>query len=125
MVRLSLVLLIGVVAFRTLLAEPFRMAPLDASGLIPYFIEPAVEGSGFRPGDDVLAMWALEEWARSTGGAIRFERAARPDAALLRIAWLPWAEDAALGRMEPMIVDGREGASIEIRPDEGRFRPSI
>jgi hypothetical protein len=103
----------------------FRIMLLDASGTIPYFIDPGVEGSGFRPGDDVLARWALEEWGRSTGGAVRFERAARPEAALLRISWLPWAEDAALGRMEPTIVDGREGAAIAIRPDERRFRPSI
>jgi hypothetical protein len=125
---LWLAVLMASLLVRTALADPesrFRIMPLDASGTISYYFDPGVEGSGFRPGDDVLAMWALEEWARSTNGAFRFERVSRPDAALLRISWLPWAEDAALGRMEPMIVDGREGASIAIRPDEGRFRPSI
>ena len=125
---LWLAVLIATILVRTALADPesrFRIMPLDASGTIPYFIDPGVEGSGFRPGDDVLAMWALEEWARSTDGAVRFERAVRPDAALLRISWLPWAEDAALGRMEPLMVDHGEGASIVIRPDERRFRPSI
>jgi Matrixin len=107
-------------------SEPrFRLVPLEASGVIPYFIDEGVDGSGFRRGDQALAMWALEEWARSTDRALRFERAARPDAALLRFSWLPWAEDGALGRMDPMLVEGHDGASISIRPDERRFRPSI
>jgi hypothetical protein len=99
--------------------------PLEASGVIPYFIDEGVEGSGFRPGDRDLAMWALEEWSRRAGGMLRFEPAVRPDAALLRFSWLPWAEDAALGRMDPTTVDGYESASITVRPDENRFRPSI
>jgi hypothetical protein len=106
--------------------EPrFRLKPLDSSGSIPYFITAAVDGSRFRPGDGELAEWALQEWVRSTGVALRFERVQREDAALLRFLWLPWAEDAALGRMEPATVYGREGATITVRPDEDHFRPSI
>jgi hypothetical protein len=105
--------------------ERFRLSPLDASGAIPYFIADGVERSRFRAGDSQLAAWALQEWQRSTGGVLRFERVEREEAALLRFAWLPWAEDAALGRMDPAVVNGREGASITVRPDEDRFRPSI
>jgi hypothetical protein len=98
--------------------------PLDESGLIPYVIADGADRSRFRAGDRQLAVWALEEWQRSAGGALRFE-AYGEDAALLRFGWLPWAEDAALGRMAPAVVNGRAGASIVIRPDEDRFRPSI
>jgi hypothetical protein len=107
-------------------SEPrFRLRPLDASGLIPYFIDQGVNGSQYRPSDRALAQWALEEWARSARGALRFERADRSEDALLRFSWLPWAEDAALGRMEPSTLNGRASASIIVRPDEARFRPSI
>jgi hypothetical protein len=124
---LALVLLIG--AFSTLIAaspEPrFRLKPLDESGLIPFFIAEAADGSRFKAGDDELAAWALEEWERSSGGVLRFARVERDDDALLRFSWLPWAEDAAMGRMDQATVSGRDGASITVRPDESRFRPSI
>jgi Matrixin len=122
------VLLVAALASATVLAEPeerFRLVPLDASGLIPYFIADGAERSQFRAGDSQLALWALEEWQRSAGGTLRFERADHEDAALLRFAWLPWAADAALGRMDPRMVSGHPGASITVRPDEDRFRPSI
>lgn len=120
--------LIGALALRTVVAAPeprFRVKPLDPSGVIPYFISEATDGSRFRPGDNELAEWALQEWTRSAGGLLRFERVEQDDAALLHFFWLPWAEDAALGRMDPATVNGHEGASITVRPDEDRFRPSI
>ena len=116
------------VALRTVSAEPelrFRVKPLDASGAIPYFIAEAADGSRFRPGDLELAEWALQEWRRSANGALRFERVEQEDAALLRFFWLPWAEDGALGRMEPDTASGRGGAEITVRPDEAKFRPTV
>jgi matrixin len=119
---------LAALASAAVLAEPedrFRLMPLDASGLIPYFIAEGAERSQFRAGDRQLAAWALEEWQRSTDGMLRFERVGREEVALLRFTWLPWAEDAALGRMDPSIVSGHAAASITVRPDEDRFRPSI
>ena len=119
---------LAAVASQTTAAAPeprFRVKPLDASGLIPYVITEAVEGSRFRPGDRELAEWALQEWARSVDGALRFERVEHEDAALLRFVWLPWAEDGALGRMEPDTAGGRNGADIIVRPDEAKFRPTV
>jgi hypothetical protein len=103
----------------------FRLKPLDQSGLITYFMTPAEDGSRFRPGDRELAEWALQEWARSANGALRFERVEYEDAALLRFSWLRWAEDGALGRMEPDTTSGRGGAAIIVRPDEAKFRPTV
>ncbi len=124
----SNVALLGAVALRTASAEPeqrFRLIPLDPSGLIPYSITEAADGSRFRPGDNQLAEWALQEWMRSTGGLLRFEPVEQDDAALLRFFWLPWAEDGALGRMEPDTTRGRNVAAITVRPDEAKFRPTV
>ena len=103
--------------------ERFRLIP-DATGQIPYVIIAAADGSGYKAGDSELAVWALAEWERSLGGALRF-RAADERTARLRIRWLPWAEDASLGRMEPTRVGDSVVAFLDIRPDEKRFRPSV
>ncbi len=84
-----------------------------------------MDGSRFRPGDNELTEWALQEWMRSTDGLLRFEHVEQDDAALLRFFWLPWAEDGALGRMEPDTTSGRNGAAIIVRPDEAKFRPTV
>jgi hypothetical protein len=102
----------------------FKLIP-DAAGEVSYFIASGVAGSAYRPGDAELAEWALREWERRTGGAVRFRRASEEGAARLRVHWLPWAEDASLGRMEPVPGADRATASLDIRPDENRFRPSI
>jgi hypothetical protein len=104
--------------------ERFTLRP-DASGQIPFFVDAPVEGSGYKAGDSDLATWALREWERSVGGALRFRKADDEATVLLRVRWLPWAEDAALGRMEPTPVGDRVVAFLDIRPDEARFRPSV
>src|SRR5262245_34385241 len=103
---------------------PFTLA-VDANGVIPYFIAPGADRSGYRQADADLAMWALQEWQRSVGGPLRFEPAVTESAATIRVHWLPWSEEAALGRMEPSTENGRLIASVAIRPDEHRFRPTV
>jgi hypothetical protein len=102
-----------------------RVSAVDASGRVPYFIAEGDPGSGVQPGDIELAVWALDEWERRAGGLLRFVRVTHRDQARIRIDWLPWAEDAALGRMEPSTEGEHVVASISVRPDERRFRPSV
>lgn len=102
----------------------FRLTA-DTAGGIPFFIAEPEKGSGYRAGDAELAMWALQEWEHRVGGAIRFRPVRDEASARLRIHWLPWSEDAALGRMEPSTEGGPPTASLDIRPDETRFRPSV
>jgi hypothetical protein len=97
----------------------------DAQGEIPYFVTDGGDNSGYKAGDAELAVWALQEWERWVGGRLRFRKTNDEGAALLRVRWLPWAEDAALGRMEPTPVGNRVVAFLDIRPDEARFRPSV
>jgi len=94
-------------------------------GVIPYFIAKAVDGSGYRAGDEQLVVWALQEWQRRLGGLPRFQQAGSEDAATIRVRFLPWSEEAALGRMEPSDLNGRTIVSLDIRPDEHRFRPTV
>jgi hypothetical protein len=105
--------------------DPGRSAPLDARHVISYFIEAGSGESGYRAGDAQLAVWALQEWERAAGGPLRFHPAATRDEAHLRIAWLPFADDGALGRMQPATVAGRSMATVFIWPDEAHFRPSV
>lgn len=115
---------VACVSFGAHADERFRITP-DSSGQIPYFIAHGVENSGYRAGDSDLAVWALQEWERSAGGSVRFRQTSDEASALLRVRWLPWAEDASLGRMEPTPVGDRLVAFLDIRPDEARFRPSV
>ncbi|NNC66240.1 MAG: matrixin family metalloprotease [Gammaproteobacteria bacterium] len=69
----------------------------------------------FRPSDAELATLALHDWARSAHGQLSFSPA--PEAsALLRVYWVE-ASFGQYGEMRPLVVDGRRGASVYIRPD--------
>lgn len=99
------------------------LGPLDGEGRVTYFISEGVEGSGFRAADKDLALWALQEWERSAGGMLKFEPG--PEAtALVRVRWVP-AGAGQYGEMRRIIVDGRRGAEVFIRPDTDAFGGEI
>jgi hypothetical protein len=108
------------------LAQPGQradFAALDASRPITYHIAPGELGSKYRESDSSLAEWALDEWARASGGILRFEPA--PEAmALVRIYFVE-ANSGYYGEMRPLIVDGRRGAAVFIRPDIEALGPDI
>lgn len=109
---------------REAVRPPFRLS-IDGDGAARYHIAPGVENSGYRESDAELARWALQVWERRLDHAIRFEPVATEAAAAIRVHWLPWSEESALGHMEPLTESGRRIASIDIRPDEHRFRPTV
>jgi hypothetical protein len=96
----------------------------DASGRVTYFIAGGEPGSQFRPGDRELATWALKAWENSLAGALRFEPAPTEDEALVRIYWVP-ASAGQYGEMRPLLVRGRRGAAVYIRPDTNALGESI
>ena len=79
--------------------RPFRLEPLEDDGPVTYFIGEGKPGSQYRPSDRELATWALNAWARSTGGALRFAPSREQDA-LVRINWIN-AEDGLTARCGP------------------------
>ena len=99
---------------------PFFQA-LDVSQPVPVFI--SSEGSGYQPGDDQLAEWALETWAKATNGAIEFE-SSEEDKALLRLYWGP-PRQRRYGEMRPIRVGNRRGAAIFVRSELSGLGPEI
>jgi hypothetical protein len=89
--------------------------PLDITGPIPYFIADGRGKTGFRATDMELARWAVGAWQRMSGNAIRFELAPERSA-LVRLYWAEPTE-GQYGEMETIMIDGRLGAAVYIRPD--------
>ncbi len=99
------------------------LGPLDTSDRITYFIAAGTAGSQFRAADRDLASWALQAWERSANGALRLEPGAE-STALLRVYWVP-ASFGLYGEMRPLVVAGRRGAAVFIRPDTEAFGEQI
>ena len=88
---------------------------LDASGPISYFIAEGAAESGYtRPGDETLAAWALAAWEKAAGGTLHFRRSAEGPV-LIRLHWVP-ASSGQHGEMRPILVNGKRGAMIFVRP---------
>ena len=122
-VGLSIVVAATLYAMAPQAQELRALEPLDRSGRITYFIADGMPGSQYRAGDDDLAEWALKRWEASIGGAIKFEAAAEDDA-LVRIYWVP-ASAGQYGEMRPLLVRGRRGAAVFIRPDTNALGDDI
>jgi hypothetical protein len=97
--------------------------PLDASQPIPYFIADGTGRAGFRATDRELAAWALAAWQRSAGTALRLD-AAPESTAMVRLYWAN-PREGQYGEMRPLIMDGRNGAAVYIRPDMDGLGPEI
>lgn len=102
-------------SLRTATGQERTLGPLDPGGEITYFIAEGDPHSAYRPADRQLAQWALQAWQRNGQGVFHFE-AASEDKALVRIYWVP-AGGGEYGEMRRIIVDGKRGAAVFIRPD--------
>jgi hypothetical protein len=119
--RLALLLLLACGSARA--QEIATIVPLDASGPITYHIAAGEDGSSYRDGDAELALWALRAWERGAGGALRFVPAPE-DESLIRVYFVPPGY-GQYGEMRPLLVDGRRGAAVFIRPDVSALGPDI
>jgi len=72
------------------------------------------EGPSNRPGDHALAEWALEAWRKASGGILAF-RAVGEERARLRLYWV--SQGSLYGEMRPILVQGRQGAAVFVRPE--------
>jgi hypothetical protein len=98
--------------------------PLDTSEPIPYYIADGAGRAGFRAADRELAAWALAAWQRHAGGALGLVAAPQEATALVRLYWAD-AREGQYGEMRPLIVRGRNGAAVYIRPDMDGLGPAI
>lgn len=110
-------LVIGAVAVATMTAAAQTLAPLQplSMGRVTYFIAQGEAGSEFRNTDIELATWALRAWENALGGTLRFEQTPE-DEALVRVHWVA-PNFGMYGEMRPLLVRGRRGAAVYIRPD--------
>lgn len=84
---------------------------------ISYWVDPCppVE-SACRAADRELAEWAIQAWESAGKGAIRVSKAASREKALLRFRWVTQKE-GLYGEARPILVNGRRGAELFIRPE--------
>ena len=71
--------------------------------------------SGCQAKDPELAAWAVEAWQKASAGAIEVSRVSDPQHARIRIFWAT-AEQGLYGEARPVLVDGRRGAEVYVRP---------
>ena len=100
-----------------------RLGTLNTSEPIPYFIATGESDEGYRPGDKMLAEWALAAWENAAEGALRFQPSPER-AALIRLHWVP-TSGGQYGEMRQILVDGKRGAMIFVWPETGGLGPDI
>ncbi len=118
-------LVLAAVAVVTATASAQTLAPLQPlpTGRVTYFIAEGEPKSAFRKTDVELATWALRAWERTLAGVLRFERATE-DEALIRVHWVE-PNFGMYGEMRPLLVRGRRGAAVYIRPDTNALGAEI
>jgi hypothetical protein len=127
--RLSVLVIVAAVA--PLWLAPQRVAgqelrplgPLDAHGVVTYFVAAGPTSSRYRDADRDLATWALADWERAAHGRLRFEPGDEASA-LVRIYWVD-AEAGQYGETRAIEVNGRRGAAVFVRPDTDALGPDI
>jgi hypothetical protein len=97
--------------------------PADPRTTIIYFIADGNGKTGYRSSDRELALWALQAWQRSAGNGLQI-KAANESSALIRLNWAG-PSDGEYGETRPLIVGGRQGAAVFIRPDMESLGPDI
>jgi hypothetical protein len=88
---------------------------VDLARPITYFIAEGTGEAGYRRSDRELAQWAFEAWERSAPTRVRLQPAAE-SSALVRLYWAE-SKNGQFGETRPLMVDGRRGAAVYIRPD--------
>ncbi len=108
-------------ALALMMVAPGAQTP--APDVMTYYIAAGEAGTSYRPTDRQLAEWALGAWARSSGGALRFEPGDEAHARI-RMYWAA-ADGGQYGEMRRILVDGRPAAAVYVRPDTTALGPDI
>jgi hypothetical protein len=87
-----------------------------ASGNYTYWIAPCqAPQSGCQADDPQLAAWAMAAWQNAAAGAIRLTSVQDRERARIRLYWAT-TEQGLYGEARPIVVDGKRGAEIYVRP---------
>lgn len=104
-------------------APPGRLTRLDG-GMVTYFIAAGSPDSGFREGDDELAVWALDAWQRAAPESALAFTPSTEETALVRVYFVA-AGLGQYGEAHALDVGGRRGAAVYIRPDTSALGADI
>ena len=108
---------------RTASQELRPLGPLDAHGVVTYFVAAGTASAHYLDADRDLATWALADWERATHGRLHFVPAEEASA-LVRVYWVE-AEGGQYGETRAIEVNGRRGAAVFVRPDTDALGPDI
>ena len=91
--------------------------PKDTSAeTYTYWIEPCSRPDAECEASDVqLAEWALAAWQKAGAGALKFEKSPLSKARI-RLYWASSGNQGLYGEARPIIVDGKSGAEVNVRP---------
>lgn len=122
--RIFLVLALGLAASSASIAEAQRgPRALDPAEPIGTFIADGDVRESYTPDDRQLAQWALEAWQRAAGPAVKLVPAAE-HVARVRVYWAG-PLGGQYGEMRSLLVEGKLGAAVYIRPDTNALGPDI
>ena len=96
-------------------ARQLLAAPLDGREPIAVFIANGEPRSGFRGSDRELARWAFDAWMRTAGEGLRLVHRSEAEA-IVRLYWAG-PNDGQYGEMRSLMIGGRRGAEVFVRPD--------
>jgi hypothetical protein len=112
----ALLLLVGLLVVPVLARQPASSGRVDLPRPITYFIAEGTGEAGYRRSDRELAQWAFEAWQRSAPTRLRLQPTTTEATALVRLYWAE-SNNGQVGETRPLMVEGRRGAAVYIRPD--------
>jgi hypothetical protein len=99
------------------------LGPLDAQGVVTYFVAAGPASAHYLDADHELATWALADWERAAQGRLHFVPGEEASS-LVRIYWVE-AEGGQYGETRAIDVKGRRGAAVFVRPNTDALGPDI
>jgi hypothetical protein len=90
--------------------------PAGAPESYSYWIAPCEDlRSGCQPGDPQLAAWAMAAWQSAAPRALQLVAVKDREHARIRLYWAT-SEQGLYGEARPIVVDGKRGAEVYVRP---------
>lgn len=90
-----------------------------------YWVQPCTPAeSACQPDDPELAVWALDAWRQASGGLLDLTRVKQEQKAQIRLYWAG-AREGLYGEAQPILVDGKRGAEVYVRPAEPTRDPLL
>lgn len=81
-----------------------------------YWVQPCSDpATGCEAADAELADWALRAWQGESGKLLRLTKVDDARQAHIRVYWAG-AREGVYGEARPVLVDGKQGAEIHVRP---------